>query len=115
MSILTPIEVLIAAQRLTRARPHLAAVAGIVRQDDLWQLYRDEFAGVDVRVDGWDIRGPLVRRSRRGHAAAREVATWTGDPVDVIAAQMAPRERHGSYRPERGEDYLRSTVGRHLN
>jgi hypothetical protein len=23
----------------------------------LWQLCRDEFTGVDVRIDGWDIRG----------------------------------------------------------
>ena len=54
---LTPVEVLIAARRLAGARPHLAAVAGIVHREDLWQLCRDELTGVDVRVDGWDIRG----------------------------------------------------------
>ena len=32
-------------------------MAGIVHQEDLWQLYRDELTGVDVRIDGWDIRG----------------------------------------------------------
>jgi hypothetical protein len=42
VSVLTPAEILIAARRLAGARPHLAAVAGIVHQDDLWQLCRDE-------------------------------------------------------------------------
>jgi hypothetical protein len=23
----------------------------------MWQLCRDELAGVDIRIDGWDIRG----------------------------------------------------------
>jgi hypothetical protein len=50
-------RVLIAGRRLAGARPHLAAMAGIVHQEDLWQLYRDELTGVDVRIDGWDIRG----------------------------------------------------------
>ena len=57
VSVLTPAEILIAARRLAGARPHLAAVAGIVHQDDLWQLCRDELTGVDVRIDGWDTRG----------------------------------------------------------
>jgi hypothetical protein len=57
VSILTPAEIPIAARRLTGARPHLAAVAGIVHREDLWQLCRDELTGADVRVDGWDIRG----------------------------------------------------------
>jgi hypothetical protein len=52
-----PAEILIAARRLAGARPHLAAVAGIVHHEDLWQLCRDELTGVDVRIDGWDIRG----------------------------------------------------------
>jgi hypothetical protein len=30
----------------------MAAVAGIVHQESLWQLCRDELTGVDVRVDG---------------------------------------------------------------
>ena len=29
----------------------------IVHHEDLWQLCRDELTGVDVRIDGWDIRG----------------------------------------------------------
>ena len=45
VSVLTPAEVLIAARRLAGARPHLAAVAGIVHQDDLWRLCRDELTG----------------------------------------------------------------------
>jgi hypothetical protein len=90
VSVLTPAEVLIAA------RPHVAAVAGIVHREDLWQLCRDELTGVDVRVDGWDIRGrwfgvvvgatPRLGELRRG-----EVIPWR-----VIAAQLAPRERRGS-------------------
>jgi hypothetical protein len=40
--VLTPAEVLIAARRIAGARPHLAAVAGIVHREDLWQLCRDE-------------------------------------------------------------------------
>ena len=95
MSVLTPAEVLIAARRLAGARPHLAAVAGIVHREDLWQLCRDELR-VDVRVGGWDIRGrwfgvvvgatPRLGELRRG-----EVIPWR-----VIAAQLAPRERRGS-------------------
>jgi hypothetical protein len=51
MSVLTPAEILIAARRLAGARPHLAA-AGIVHQENLWQMCRDELTGVDVRIDG---------------------------------------------------------------
>ena len=96
MSVLTPAEVLIATRRLAGARPHLAAVAGIVHREDLWQLCRDELTGVDVCVGGWDIRGrwfgvvvgatPRLGELRRG-----EVIPWR-----VIAAQFAPRERRGS-------------------
>src|SRR5258705_12898273 len=57
VSVRTPAEVLIAARRLGGARPHLAAVAGIVHREDLWQLCRDELTGVDVHVNGWEIRG----------------------------------------------------------
>ena len=95
MSVLTPAEVLIAARRLAGARPHLVAVAGIVHHDDLWQLCRDELTGVDVRIDGWNIRGrwfggvvgatPRLGTLRRG-----ETIQWS-----VIAAQMMPRERRG--------------------
>jgi len=96
VSVLTPAEVLIAARRLAGARPHLVAVAGIVHQDDLWQLCREELTGVDVRIDGWDIRGrwfgvvvgatPQLGELRRGQTI----------PWRVIAAQIAPHERHGS-------------------
>lgn len=57
VSVLTPAEILIAARWLAGARPHLAAVAGMVHHEDLRQLYRDELTGLDVRIDGWDIRG----------------------------------------------------------
>jgi hypothetical protein len=91
VSVLTPAEILIAARRLAEARSHLAAVADIEHHEDLWQLCRDEFTGLDVRIDGWDIRGrwfgvvvgatPRTGELRRG---------------DVIAAQIVPRERRGS-------------------
>ena len=50
VSVRTPAEVLMAARRLAGARPHLAAVAGIVPHEDLWQLCRDELTGADVRT-----------------------------------------------------------------
>ena len=40
-----PAEILIAARWLAGARPHLAAVAGMVYHEDLWQLSRDELTG----------------------------------------------------------------------
>jgi len=96
VSVLTAAEVLIAARRLAGARPHLAAVAGIVHQEDLWQLCRGELTGVDVCTGGWDIRGrwfgvvvgatPRLGELRRG-----ETIPWR-----VIAAQIAPGERRGS-------------------
>jgi len=52
VSVLTAAEVLIAARRLAGARPHLAAVAGIVHQEDLWRLCRGELTGVDVCTGG---------------------------------------------------------------
>ena len=96
VSILTPAEVLIAAQRLAGARPHLAAVAGIVHNEDLWQLCRDELTGVDVRIDGWDIRGRwfgvvVAATPRLGELRRGQTIPWR-----VIAAQLAPRERRDS-------------------
>jgi hypothetical protein len=96
VSVLTPAEVLIAARRLAGARPHLAAVAGIVHQDDLWRLCRDELTGVDVRIDGWDIRGRwfgvvIGATPRRGALPRGQMIPWR-----VIAAQIASRERRGS-------------------
>ncbi len=91
VSVLTPAEVLIAARRLAGARPHLAAVAGIVHPEDLWQLFRDELTGVDVRIDGWDIRGRwfgvvVGATPRTGELPRGETIPWR-----VIAAQIAPR------------------------
>jgi hypothetical protein len=96
VSVLTSAETLIAARRLAGARPHLAAVAGIAHQEDLWQLCRDELTGVDIQIDGWDIRGrwfgvvvvatPRLRALRRGKTI----------PWSVIAAQIASRERRSS-------------------
>ena len=96
MSVLTPAETLIAAQRLAGARPHLAAVAGIVHPDDLWQLCRDELSGTGVRADGWDIRGRwfgvVVEATPRLGALPRgETVSWR-----MIAGLIAPRERRGS-------------------
>ncbi len=96
VSVLTSAELLIAARRLAGARPYLAAVAGIVHPEDLWQLCRDELTGVDVRMDGWDIRG-------RGCGVVVGATPRTGElrrgqtiPWRMIAAQIAPRERRGS-------------------
>jgi hypothetical protein len=96
VSVLTPAETLIAARRLAGARPHLAAVAGIVHPDDLWQLCRDELSGIDVRADGWDIRGRwfgvVVEATPRLGALPRgETIPWR-----MIASLIAPRERRGS-------------------
>ena len=93
VSVLTPAEVLIAARRLAGARPHLTAVASIVHPEDLWQLCRSELTGVDVRADGWDIRGRwfgvvVGATPRIGELPPGEVIPWR-----VIAAQIAPRER----------------------
>jgi hypothetical protein len=50
-------------------------VAAIVHREDLWQLSRDELAGVDVRADGRDIRGRwfgvVVVATRRDDSMAR--------------------------------------------
>jgi hypothetical protein len=96
VAVLNPTETLIAARRLADARPHLAAVAGIVHHEDLWQLCRDELTGVDVRIDGWDIRGRwfgvvVVATPRTGELRRGETIPWR-----VIAAQIAASERRGS-------------------
>jgi hypothetical protein len=96
VSVLPPAEILIAARRLAGARPHLAAVAAIVHHEDLWQLYRDELTGVDVRIDGWDIRsrwfGVVVAATPRlGELPRGQTIPWR-----VIAAQITPCEHHGS-------------------
>ena len=92
VSVLTPAETLIAARRLAGARPHLAAVAGIVHREDLWRLCRDELTGVDVRGDGWDIRGRwfgviVAGIPRLGALGRGETIPWR-----VVATLIAPRE-----------------------
>ena len=96
MSVLTPAEVLIAARRLAGARPHLAALAGIVHPEDLWQVCRGELTGLDVRIDGWDIRGRwfgvvVGATPRLGKLPRAETIPWR-----VMAAQLAPGEHRGS-------------------
>jgi hypothetical protein len=95
VSVLTAAEILIAARRLAGARPHLAAVAGIVHPEDLWQLCRDELTGLDVRTGGWDIRGRwfgvvVGATPRTGELPRGETIPWR-----VIAAQLAPYGRRG--------------------
>ena len=96
MSALTPAEILIAARRLTGARPHLAAIASIAHPEDLWQVCRDKLTGLDVRIDGWDTRGRwfgvvVGATPRLGELRHGETIPWR-----VIAAQLAPGERRGS-------------------
>ena len=95
VSVLTPAEVLVVARRLAGARPHLVAVVGIVHHEDLWQL-----TGVDVRIDGWDIRGRwfgvvVGATPRLGELQRGETIPWR-----VIAAQITSPERRGSRRPD---------------
>ena len=95
MAVLNPTETLIAARRLVDARPHLTAIAGIVHHEDLWQLYRGELTGVDVRIDGWDIRGRwfgvvVVATPRFGELRRGETIPWR-----VIATQIAGSDRRG--------------------
>ena len=97
VSVLTPAEILIAARRLAGARPHLAAVAGTVHQEDLWRLCREELTGIDIRAGGWDIRGRwfgvvVAAMPRTGKLPRGETIPWR-----VIAAQLAPRERGSSH------------------
>ena len=84
-----------AARRLAGARPHLAAVAGIVHPEALWQLCREELTGVDVRTGGWDVRGRwfgvvVGATPRLGELPRGETIPWR-----VIAVQLAPGERRG--------------------
>ena len=100
VSVLTPAEILIAARRLAGARPHLAAVAGIVHREDLWQLRRDELTGVDVRVNGWDIRGRwfgvvIGATPRLGERRLGQTIPWR-----VIAAQIGLRDRRDLRSPD---------------
>ena len=87
------------ARRLAAARPHLAAVAGIVHPEELWILCRGELTGLDVRTGGWDIRGRwfgvvVGATPRTGDLPRGQTIPWR-----VIAAQIAPREPCGSRSP----------------
>ncbi len=95
VSVLTPAEIRIAARRLAGARPHLAAVAGIVHHEDLWRLRPGVLTSLDVRVDCWVNRGRwfgvvVGATPRTGELRRGETIPWR-----VIAAQLAPRERRG--------------------
>jgi hypothetical protein len=96
VSVLTPAEVLIAARRLVGARPHLAAIAGIVHPEDLWQLCRAELTGVDVRTDGWDIRGRWFGMVIGATPRTGELRRGQTIPWRAFAAQIAADERRGS-------------------
>ena len=105
VSVLTPAETLIAARQLAAARPHVAAIAGIVRHEDLWQLCRDELTGVDVRVDGWDIRGRwfgvvVAATPRLGELRRGETIPWR-----VIAAQIAQLCAKAATRADRSQPW----------
>jgi hypothetical protein len=96
VSVLTAAEILIAARRLARARPHLAAVAAFMHPEDLWRLCRDELTGVDVRIDGWDICGRwfgvvVGATPRTGELPRGQTIPWR-----EIAAQIAPPECRSS-------------------
>jgi hypothetical protein len=53
---LTSAERAIAARRLGAVRPVVTALAGIAAPEAFAELCRDELSGLDVAVDGWDIR-----------------------------------------------------------
>jgi hypothetical protein len=89
VSALTPTEVMTAARRLAGARPHLAAIASIVHHEDLWQLCRDELAGVDVRIDGWDIRGRCIPASCSTASSPRAEASCIGVSADKLSGKAS--------------------------
>ena len=86
---------------LAATRPHVGAVAPLVHPDDLWRLCREEYTGVDVHMDGWDIRGRwfgvvVVATPRLGELPRGETIPWrvvarhiaSNDPgVPVLRAQ----------------------------
>jgi hypothetical protein len=96
VSVLTPPEVLIAARRLAGARPHLAAVAGIVNNEDLWRLCRAELTGLDVRSGGWDIRGRWFGVVVGATPRLGELPRGQAIPWRVIAARLASSDCRGS-------------------
>jgi hypothetical protein len=86
---LTGAETVLAVRRLAAMRPYLAAVAPLVDADDLWRLCRDELTGVDVGMEGWDIRGRwfgvvVAATPRRGELPRGETIPWR-----VVARHIA--------------------------
>jgi hypothetical protein len=79
--------------------PTWVAVAGIVHPKDLWQLFRAELTGIDVRADGWDVRGRwfgvvVGATPRTGELRRGQTIPWR-----VIAAQTVPGERRARADP----------------
>ena len=68
----------------------------MVHPEDRWQLCRDELTGIDVRADGWDVRGRwfgvvVGATPRTGELRRGQTIPWR-----VFAGQLAPGERRGS-------------------
>jgi len=80
-----------------RARPVKDTVRdGTPQVTTLADAGAQDNSGVDVRADGWDIRGRwfgvvVAATPRLGELRRGETIPWR-----VIAAQIAPRERRGS-------------------
>jgi hypothetical protein len=92
---LTSGEMALVARRLSAMRPAVAALAYIAAPEALGQLCRDEFSGIDVAADGWDIRarwfGVVVCATPRLGALDHGITI----PWGVIAAQITPQQRGG--------------------
>ena len=70
----------------------MGAVAPLVDPEDLWRLCREELTGVDVRKDGWDIRGRwfgvvVVATPRLGELPRGETIPWR-----VVARHLASND-----------------------
>jgi hypothetical protein len=90
---LTRAETVPAVRLLAAMRPHIAAVAPLVDADDLWRLCRDELIGVDVVMEGWDIRGRwfgvvVAATPRLGELPRGETIPWR-----IVARHIAPDDR----------------------
>lgn len=90
---LTRAETVLAVRRLAATRPHVVALAGLVDPDDLWRFCREELTGVDVRLDGCDIRGRwfgvvVGATPRLGELPRGETIPWR-----VVARHIASNDR----------------------
>jgi hypothetical protein len=92
---LTSAEMALVVRRLSEMRPGVAALAYIAAPEALGQLCRDEFSGIDVAADGWDIRarwfGIVVCATPRLGALDDGITI----PWRVVAAQITPQQRSG--------------------